>query len=121
MADKESRLDDSILVTLREALGIEGDADDFDTDLIIHINSGLNFLTQVGIGPAEGFAINGDSEKWSDFISEDRFNMVKAYLLLKLKVVFDPPANSFVLSALKEEVAETEWRLKEEAEEGIFH
>lgn len=120
MADTENRLDDSILVTMREALAIEGDAEDFDTDLIIHINSALNFLNQVGVG-LDGFAIAGESEKWSDFISEDRFNMAKAYILLKLKVLFDPPSNSFVLSALKEEIAETEWRLKEEAEEGIFH
>ena len=121
MADSENRLDDSILVTIREALGMEGDTEEFDTDLIIHINSCLNFLTQVGIGPVDGFAINGDSEQWSDFIQEDRFNMVKSYILMKLKVVFDPPSNSFVLNALKEEIAETEWRLKEEAEEGIFH
>lgn len=121
MADeKESRLDDSILTTIRDTLGIEGDVDSFDPDLILHINTALNFLTQVGVGPEEGFAISDDSEVWRDFISEDSFNMAKSYIALKVKVLFDPPANSFVLTALKEEIAEIEWRLKEQAEEGIF-
>lgn len=121
MADTESRLDDSILETIRAAAGLEFDDDSFDTDLIIHINSMFNFLTQCGVGPEDGFSINDDSAKWSDFISDERMNMVKSYILLKTRTLFDPPTSSFVLSAWKEEVAEIEWRLKEEAEEGIFH
>lgn len=118
---ENSRLDDSILVTVRESLGLEGDVEEFDNDLIVHINSALNFLTQVGVGPVNGFAISGESEKWSDFITEERFNMVKSYIVLKTRILFDPSTSSFVISAWKEEIAETEWRLKEEAEEGIFH
>lgn len=121
MAETETRLDDSILLSIREAIELEGDEEEFNNDLILHINSMLNFLTQCGVGPENGFAINGDTEKWSDFISEDRFNMVKSYMVLKTRVLFDPPASSFVLSAWNEQIAEIEWRLKEEAEEGIFH
>lgn len=120
MADTESRLEDSILETIRVASGREQDDDAFDTDLIIHINSMFNFLTQCGVGPSEGFAISDDSAKWSDFVGEERFNMVKSYMVLKVRVLFDPPTSSFVLSSWKEEIAEIEWRLKEEAEEGIF-
>lgn len=117
---ENSKLNDSILKTIRESLGIEGDVEEFDTDLIVYINSALNFLTQCGVGSASGFAITGEDEKWSDFVSEERFNMVKTYLVLKTRILFDPTTTSFVLSAWKEEVAELEWRLKEEAEEGIF-
>lgn len=121
MADTESRINDSILNDIRTAAGLESDNDAFDTDLVIHINSLFNFLTQCGVGPEEGFSISGDSENWSDFISDERQNMVKSYMLLKTRLLFDPPTSSFVLTAWKEEVAEMEWRLKEEVEEGIFH
>lgn len=120
MSEVNNGLSDSILVSIRESLSIEGDDDAFDNDLIIHINSMFNFLTQCGVGPQSGFSISDSSAVWSDFVSEDRFNMVKSYMVLKTRLLFDPPTSSFVLSAWKEDIAEIEWRLKEEAEEGIF-
>lgn len=120
MLDAEKRIDDSILETIREAAGLEEDNDAFDMDLIIHVNSMFNFLTQCGVGPREGFSIDDADAKWSDFIDDERMNMVKSYILLKTRILFDPSTSSFVLTAWKEEAAEMEWRLKEQAEEGIF-
>ena len=111
----------SILGTVRALIVGEEDSDDFDTDLIVHINSMFNFLTQCGVGPEEGFSISDDSAVWSDFVEDKKLNMVKTYITLKTRLVFDPPTSSFVLSAMKEDVAEIEWRLKEQAEEGIFN
>ena len=111
---------ESILETVRAMIVGEEDSDDFDRDLIVHINSMFNFLHQCGVGPSEGFSISDDSATWADFVDDQRLNMVKSYIALKTRLVFDPPTSSFVLSALKEDVAEMEWRLKEQAEEGIF-
>lgn len=111
---------ESILDSIRTAIGIEEENPDFDNDLIIHINSMFNFLTQCGVGPVEGFSISDETSKWSDFVTGTNFNMVKSYMILKTRLLFDPPASSFVLTAWKEEIAEIEWRLKEQAEEGIF-
>ena len=46
---------DSILTSVKKLLGITEECTDFDADLIMHINSVLMILTQIGVGPSEGF------------------------------------------------------------------
>lgn len=105
-------MEGSILQDVREVL--VGDKDDtgFDKDLIIFINSAFNTLTQIGVGPDTGFVIKGDTETWSDFTDDNALlEKVKAYIVLKVRVLFDPPSSSFVLEAYNKEIAEMEWRL----------
>lgn len=110
---------ESILTSTKKLLGIEADYTHFDTDIIIHINTTLMTLTQIGVGPAGGFAISGAYEKWSDFLPEAdliKLQAVKTYLYLKVKLVFDPPLSSSVMEAMNRKADELEWRLNVAAE-----
>lgn len=110
---------ENILTSVKKLIGISAECTDFDMDVILHVNSTFSVLTQLGVGPSEGFSISDDTTIWSDFIpAEDRnkFSMVKTYVFMKAKLVFDPPTNSATLQALKESIEEYEWRLNVAAE-----
>ena len=103
---------ESILNSIKSMLNISKDDDNFDTDVIIHINSVFSTLKQLGVGPEEKFRINDDKQVWSDFTDEDYdYDDVKTYVYLKVKKVFDPPANASLIAAMNEEIKELEWRL----------
>ena len=59
---------ESILTSIKKLLGITEEYDQFDPDIIMHINSVFMVLTQLGVGPAEGFSIEDDTAVWTDFI-----------------------------------------------------
>lgn len=108
-------MQESILTSIKKLLGITEDYTHFDTDVIMHINSVFMILMQLGIGPAEGFSITGDSEVWSDFLSDATwFESVKSYVYLKVKLIFDPPQSGTLLNAMEKQVSEFEWRCQEE-------
>lgn len=113
----------SILNTIKKKLGPSVEYDAFDDDIIVAINSALMVATQIGVGPSEGFSITGASETWEDFLEEDegKFEAVKDYIYLKTKLLFDPPANSFLVTAMEKQISEFEWRLNVRAEEGKDH
>lgn len=103
---------ESILKSIKKLLGISDEETHFDSDLIMHINSVLTILNQLGVGPSDGLSIVDDTSVWDDFINDDvDFNAVKTYIYLKVKLVFDPPLNSSVLSAMERQISELEWRL----------
>lgn len=112
-------MDDSILNTVKKMLGSDPTYEAFDFDLIININMVLNILNQLGVGPAEGFAITDDTQTWSDFISDmSKLEMVKTYVYLKVKQVFDPNQNSNITQAYNEQIKELEWRLNVQVDPG---
>ncbi len=104
---------ESILVSVKKLLGIEAGYTHFDSDIIMHINSVLSILTQMGIGPSDGFFIIGDSEKWGAFVDEKPVlaSLVKSYVFLKVKLLFDPPLSSAAMEAINRQISEFEWRL----------
>lgn len=104
---------ESILNSVKSLLGIKDPTmTAFDTDIILYINSALATLTQLGVGPSDGFVITGESETYRDFLGDDRrFQMVKIYLVQKVKLGWDPPQTSALMQTLKEEIKEKEWRL----------
>lgn len=110
---------DSILISIKAMLGISKDYNAFDAVIVMHINSVFMNLNQIGVGPAKGFSIIDDADKWSDFISEDsqKFESVKSYVYLKVKLLFDPPLNSSIIESMKQQVNELEWRLNVAAED----
>lgn len=109
---------ESILLSIKKLLGISEDYDHFDSDIIMHINSVFAILTQIGVGPQKGFSINDESEKWEDFLSEDKMlHSVKSYMYMKVKMMFDPPLSSAAIECMKEQIKELEWRLQIDAEE----
>lgn len=103
-----------ILTDVKKMIGPSEIYDQFDKDLIIHINSVFTILQQLGVGPKTGFALEDGSEEWTDFDptieSSNIFQMVKSYMYLKVRMQFDPPTGS-VASAFQEQIKEYEWRL----------
>lgn len=103
---------ESILASIKKLLGISEEYTMFDSDLIMHINSVFMILTQLGIGPSEGFNIEDDSATWDEFVSDDlKLDLIKSYMHLKVKLLFDPPLNSAVIESMNRMTNEFEWRL----------
>lgn len=105
-------MQDSILMTMRKLVCGNPYADHFDTDLLVHINACFSILNQLGVGPENGFVVTDETQSWSSYIADNyRLNMVKTYVTLKVKKIFDPPLTSSVLEAMNKEISELEWRL----------
>lgn len=108
---------DSILTSIKKLLGIAEDYTHFDPDIIMHINSVFMVLSQLGVGPAEGFRIEDSGTFWSDYITDnDNLDAVKSYMHLKVKLLFDPPLSAAVMESTKQMINELEWRLNVETE-----
>lgn len=102
----------SILTSIKKLLGIAEEYEHFDADIIMHINGVFGTLSQLGIGPPNGFAISDKSSVWSEFIgNEILLESVKTYVYKKVRLAFDPPTNSAALESLQRMIAEDEWRL----------
>lgn len=112
-------MNESILNSVKKLLGI-GEFDKyFDPDIVMHINSALMILTQLGLGKSDGFFIKGETETWNDFLNGDfisKFEGVKTYVYMKVKLIFDPPPSSATIESMTRMVNEFEWRLNAAAE-----
>lgn len=105
-------MDDSILNTIRTLLVGDEDDTSFDDELIVDINAALNNLTDVGVGPEEGFIITGSTEAWEDFIEDHKLlERVKNYVKLETRLLFDPPTASYVLESMQKKADEALWRI----------
>jgi len=105
----------SILTSIKKLLGISEDCTDFDTDIIMHINTVLMTLNQLGVGK-EGFQIEDKEAVWDEFIDSSKLAATKSYIHLRVRLLFDPPFNSAIIEAIKESIRELEWRLNVKAE-----
>lgn len=105
-------MSDSILTSTKKILGIEEDYTAFDPDILMHINTVFVTLNQLGIGLETGYAIEDADPTWIDYLGTDlRLNSVKTYVYLRVRLLFDPPATSYLLTSMKEQIQEIEWRL----------
>lgn len=103
---------DSILNTIKKMLGIDSEYTQFDTDIIILINSAFSNLAQIGIVPYEGYKITSSSNTWDEVIGNNiNYENLKNYIYLKTRVIFNPPSTSFALQAIQDEAKELEWRI----------
>ena len=111
-------MDESILTSIKKMLGIAENDESFDPDILMHINSVLFVLCQLGVGPDTAYSIEDSGTSWSDYLGEDltNFEAVKTYIYLRVRLLFDPPTNGSVLSAIERQIAEYEWRLNIQAE-----
>lgn len=106
----------SILLTMRKLLVGDSTATYFDTDLLIHINSVINILHQLGVTKADGFFIEDESAEWGDVFDEGvNLELIKSYIYLKVRMIFDPPTGS-VAEAYKEQIKELESRINYEVD-----
>lgn len=102
---------ESILDSVKKVLGISPDDDSFDLDLVMHINSVFSILSQLGICSSNVYAIQDKNNTWNEVLSNsNHLNLVKTYVCMKVRLVFDPPATSSLLEALKESINEYECR-----------
>lgn len=105
-------VDGSILNDVKKILGLAADYSPFDAEVMLHINAALSKLDQLGVGPEGALMISDEQTTWADLIGDDhRLNNVKTFLGLSVKLAFDPPQVGYVLTAMKEQIQEQEWRL----------
>ena len=110
---------ESILDSIKKLLGISNDYTQFDEDIIMHINTVFLNLTQLGVGPEEGFFIEDNSHMWSDFVEDmTKLQAIKTYVYLKVKLLFDPPLAASTLSMFERQIEQLEWRLNVAVEPG---
>lgn len=112
-------MEESILTTIKKMLGITEEYKHFDTDIVIHINSALMVLHQLGVGLDKPGRIASEMDTWVSVLGEtEDIEAIKTYVYIKVKLIFDPPTNSSVLNAYKEELKELEWRLNVQVDNG---
>lgn len=102
---------ESVLNTIKTMIGPSVSYDGFNTDLIIHMNSALMYLAQMGI-VSDGTKITDETTTWQDLIGEEtKLEGIKSYLYFKARIMFDPPASATILNAYNEEIKQLEWRM----------
>ncbi len=111
------RMNDSIIVTIKKMLGLDDAYTAFDMDVIVSINAALMTLCQIGVGPKGGYEVVDYDQTWSDFLLNPvKLGAVKSYVYMQVKMAFDPPSNSFLMEAMKEQCKELLFRLNVQAE-----
>lgn len=110
-------MDDSILNSIKDLLGIQAEDHGFDGELIFHINRVFLNLNQIGVGPDEIFVVTDDKDSWDDFVDDEGLiGSVAEFVKLKVQMLFDPPTSNVLMEALNEAIKETEWRLREQVD-----
>jgi hypothetical protein len=106
-------MEPSILISVKKVLGIAPEYLAFDQDVLMHINTAISTLTQLGIGPIDGYTVDSVDDVWDDFISptDHQANAAKSYIFLRVRMLFDPPQTSYLIDAMTKQVQELEWRL----------
>ena len=111
------RMNDSIVVTIKKMLGLDDAYTPFDTDVIVLINAAFMTLCQMGIGPREGYEVSDYDQTWDEFLTNKvMLGAVKTWVYLQVKMGFDPPTNSFVMDAMKQQSEQILFRLNVQAE-----
>ena len=117
MNGDQVKVEDSILLSIKKLLGMDPiEFTQYDTDLIIHINTIIEFLNQLGVDIPEGFKINDENALWSDYLNKPEYNdikdSIKNYIYLRVRLVFDPSTNSSLLNSINDTIKELEWRIR---------
>jgi hypothetical protein len=108
---------ESILESTKTAMGIVPEYDAFNDQLLKLINSAFSTLSQIGIGPDDGFFIEDESTTWDEFLDGKRIlNFVIQYVHIYVRLSFDPPQNSFAVQSMKQQLDELTWRINVQAE-----
>jgi hypothetical protein len=108
---------ESILDTVKKALGFDPDYTAFDLDITMFINAAFGSLKQLGVGSDTGFIISDNTTLWTQYITDLTFlGMVKSYIFMSVRLAFDPPATSFGIAAFEKQLEELGWRINVAAE-----
>lgn len=105
-------MEESILKSTKKILGLADNYTPFDLDVITHINAAFSILDQLGVGPEGGFFIEDETPVWDDYlVPPNQLHLIKTYIFLKVRLLFDPPTTSFLIEATTNQLREYEWRL----------
>ena len=116
MAKSETEIMTSVLLSIKKLLGITPEYIHFDEDILIHINSVLLELSQLGVSLPENFSVN-DKTSWTDMFQEGiLLSAVRTFIYLKVLLLFDPPANSAAIESINKTIANLEWRINNEVD-----
>lgn len=111
-------LEPSILKSIKKVLGVDPALTVFDTDIITAINSAFSVMSQLEAGNVAGFSIEDENAVWDDLaLPEDQLGLVKTYIYLKARILFDPPSTSYLIEMINNQITEHEWRLNLTKEE----
>lgn len=103
----------SILNSIKKLLGLDPEYTPFDTDIIIHINTVLRILNQIGIG-SKTFRVTEASQTWDQFLTgpdDTNLDDVITFVYLRVRLLFDPPTSGIATDAIKATIDELTWRL----------
>lgn len=112
---------DSILDSTKKVLGVPADYTVFDADILMHINTVFSTLNQLGIGPIDGFEVQDAGPTWESYLlGNPKYNMIKSYMHLRVRLLFDPPSTSYLITAYQKQIEELEWRINVLREETMW-
>ena len=105
--------DQSVLYSVKYICGIHPANHDFDHDLIPALNSVLFILYQEGLSD-KPYRVVDETLTWGDILLNgehpEAISTIVEWVGLRTKMIFDPPTSSALMDALKENIAELEWR-----------
>jgi hypothetical protein len=112
-------MEDSILISTKQILGLGSEDDAFDLDILTHINTTLSVLHQMGV--LESAVIISDSDaNWTDLeLADEVLTMTRTYVFLKVQYLWDTPNTSFLINAREAQISELEYRLNMYAEGAV--
>lgn len=110
-------VDDSILLSIKKMLGMEPEFTQFDPDIILHINTIIQVLYQIGLDIPEGFVVVDQNNLWTDYIQNPRYSkitsLIKQYIFMRVRMIFDPPSSQTLSTAIQESINEMQWRISQ--------
>lgn len=105
-------MDDGILNSIKTSVSVDVDNTAFDDEILMAINTSFFTINQLGIGPEKPFKVTGTTEQWTDFLPDiDTLEILKTYIQLKVRILFDPPTSSQLATAMNDQIQEYEWRM----------
>ena len=103
---------DSILESVKLFCLVPQETKIYDAQLITFINSELNTVKELGVGPLKGYSIADDSSTWADLeVEEPLISSVETYVKISVKLLFDPPQNSYLVNLIEKQRDEAIWRI----------
>ena len=104
-------MEDNILQTIKHLLGIQEEYTVFDNDLLVHINSVIDVLYQLGYGDGTFYLVYGN-ETWDQYLENAKdLNLIKTLMYLRVKLLFDPPTSSAAMQSFQNLIDEFEFRV----------
>ena len=105
-------MSDSVLLSIKQMLGISPEDTSFDANVIMSINTALTTLMDLGLTEVEDEIVTDDIMTWDDLLGgRTDIEYVKTYIYQKVKMIFDPPTSTAAIDAMQRSISELEWRI----------